>query len=373
MGFFRKKVITFFVNEVCNMKCIYCTIHSDNAAKKELPKTIDLDFVKCGIDDYFSNGFFNEDEKKGIRFFANGEATLEFPLLKEITDYALLKSGGNLFIEMQTNGYFEEEVAHWMAEHIDLLWFSLDGIGDIQNNQRLHVDGKPSFEKVANNINIIKHSKKTKIGLRPTISTYNIHKQIDLIDFAVKNNIVMICADPWANLMGKVEGQPDLMLFAKEYLKAREYAKSKNLHYGTEFTVNFDEEVEVYFRSGIAAPQFTPDGYVSSCDMVNTKDGFLPNFFPELIFGYFNKEENKIYYNEKHIDKIKSRNIYNLKDCQGCVALKHCAGGCIGIAMASSFDFYGRHKEYCAITRYLFRNLKDEINKGYNADIPIHP
>ncbi len=183
----------------------------------------------------------------------------------------------------------------------------------------------------------------------------------------------MICADPWANLIGKVEGQPDLMDYANEFLKAREYAKVRNLPYESEFTVNFDEEVEVYCRSGLPAPQFTPDGFVSSCDMVNTEDGFLPKFFPELIFGYYNKDEKKNYYNEDHIEKIKSRNIYNLTDCKGCEALKHCAGGCIGIAIASSLDFYGRHKEYCTITKYLFRKLKEEVNRGYNSEIPIHP
>ena len=373
MGFYRKKLITFFINEVCNMKCIYCTIHSDNAEKKESPKVIDLDFAKCGIDDYFSNGFFKDDEKKGIRFFANGEPTLEFSLVKEITKYALAKSNNDLFVEMQSNGYFPEEVAQWISENVDMLWISLDGVGEVQDNQRLHVDGMKSFDLIDKNIKIINQSKKTQIGLRPTISTYNLNKQKELIDYAVESGIVMICADPWANLMGKLEGQPDLIEFANSYLEALNYAKSKRIYYDTEFSVNFDEEVEVYCRSCLATPQFTPDGHVSSCDMVNTKDGFLPKYFPELIFGEYDKEKGKIIYNQKHIDKIKSRNIHNLHDCQSCEALKHCAGGCIGIAIASSLDFYGIHKEYCTVTKYLYKKLKSEINRGYDYKIPIHP
>jgi radical SAM protein with 4Fe4S-binding SPASM domain len=361
------------MNERCNMKCIYCTIHSEAHKNKDTSKVIDLDFAKCGIDDYFGNGFFKKDEKKGIRFFANGEPTLVFERMKEIADYAYRKAGNELFIEMQTNGYFKEEVAHWIKENVDLVWFSLDGMEDIQNRQRPTQNGEPSFEIIDRNIKIIKDSNRTKIGLRPTISEYNLDRQIELIEYAIENGISAVCADPWGNMVKKIKGQPDLKQFADKFLEAWAYARKRNIFYGTEFTVNFDEEVEIYCRSCLPAPQFTPDGYVSSCDMVNNKDGFLPTLFPELLFGYYNKEENKIYYNNKNIEEIKSRNIYNLKDCQGCEALKHCAGGCIGVAIALSLDFYGKNEDYCAITKYLFKRMPEIINVGYNKDIPIHP
>jgi radical SAM protein with 4Fe4S-binding SPASM domain len=375
MGFFRKKVITFFMNERCNMMCIYCTIHAEDKKNKDKDrsKVIDLDFAKCGIDDYFSNGFFAPDEKKGIRIFANGEPTLEFERMAEIVAYAHQKAGNNLFVEMQTNGLFKEEIAHWIKENVDLVWFSLDGLEDLQNMQRPTQTGEPSFAAIDRNIKIVSTSTRTKIGLRPTISDYNIDRQIQLIDYALENGIAAVCADPWGNMVKKKKGQPELKQFADKFLEAWKYAREKNFFYGTEFTVNFDEEVEIYCRSCLPAPQFTPDGYVSSCDMVNNKEGFLPNFFPELIFGYYNKEEKKIEYNQEHLEKIKSRNIYNLKDCQGCEALKHCAGGCIGIAIASSLDFYGKNNDYCAITKYLFKRMPELINTGYNPDIPIHP
>jgi radical SAM protein with 4Fe4S-binding SPASM domain len=372
MGFYRKKMITFFINEECNMKCIYCPIHSDNAPKKDKRKVIDLDFAKRGIDDYFFNDFFNKKEKKAIRIFANGEAMLEFKTVKNIIDYARQKAKNNLFVEMQTNGYFNEKKALWIAKNIDLLWFSLDGLQEIQDKQRPTVNKRSSFNIIDKNISIINKFKKTKIGIRATISEYNVYKQKELIDYALKNKLIAVFADPWGSLK-KEKGKPDLRIYADEFLRTWEYARKKNMIYGNEMTVNFDEEVEIYCRSCIPAPQFTPDSYVSSCDMVNNKDSFLVKLFPELIFGKYNKKENKIYYNQKNIKKIKSRNIYNLKDCQNCSALKHCAGGCIGIAMSSSFDFYGKNDEYCKVTKYLFKKMSDIINKGYNEKIPIHP
>ncbi|OGF25568.1 hypothetical protein A2331_01745 [Candidatus Falkowbacteria bacterium RIFOXYB2_FULL_34_18] len=372
MGFYRKKLITFFINEECNMKCIYCPIHSENSPHKSKPKVIDLKFAKKGVDDYFSNDFFAPHEKKGIRIFSNGEAMLEFETVKEIVAYAHKKADNDLFVEMQTNGYFGKDKADWIKKNVDLLWISMDGLKEIQNKHRPTIDDNSSFEVLNKNIKNISKSKRTKVGLRATISKYNVDKQIELIDYAIDNKLAAVFADPWGSL-AEAEGQPDLMHYAKEFLKAWKYARQKSMTYGNEMTVNFDEEVEIYCRSCIPAPQFTPDGYVSSCDMVNNKDGFLPKLFPELIFGEYNKKENKIYYNQYHIKKLQSRNVYNLKDCRNCIVLKHCAGGCIGIAMSASFDFYGKHDKYCAVTKYLFKKMSEIVNNGYDKNIPIHP
>ena len=372
MAFYRKKVISFFINEECNMRCIYCPIHSDTSPVKHIPQVIDSDFAKLGIDDYFNNDFFNKEEKKGIRIFSNGEATLEFERMREIVDYAHEKSDNNLFVEMQTNGYFNDKVADWIKGNVDLLWVSFDGLADIHNKQRLTMAGGSNFNIVDRNIKKINESNRTEVGLRATISEYNLHRQKELVDYAVENRLAAVYSDPWGSMM-EVEGQPDFMEFADEFLRAWQYARRKNMVYGTEVTVNFDEETEIYCRSCLPAPQFTPDGYVSSCDMVNTGNSFLAQLFPELIFGYYDKKAGRIHYNREHKNKIKSRNIYNLKDCQGCEALKHCAGGCIGLAMSASLDFYGKNKKYCALTKYLYKRMQSAVNTGYDKNIPIHP
>src|SRR3989339_806039 len=327
MGFYRKKLITFFINEECNMKCIYCPIHSENSPHKSKPKVIDLKFAKKGVDDYFSNDFFAPHEKKGIRIFSNGEAMLEFETVKEIVAYAHKKADNDLFVEMQTNGYFGKDKADWIKKNVDLLWISMDGLKEIQNKHRPTIDDNSSFEVLNKNIKNISKSKRTKVGLRATISKYNVDKQIELIDYAIDNKLAAVFADPWGSL-AEAEGQPDLMHYAKEFLKAWKYARQKSMTYGNEMTVNFDE---------------------------------------------YNKKENKIYYNQYHIKKLQSRNVYNLKDCRNCIVLKHCAGGCIGIAMSASFDFYGKHDKYCAVTKYLFKKMSEIVNNGYDKNIPIHP
>lgn len=370
MGLARKKVITFLMSDACNMKCIYCTLHS---AKLNESLAIDLKFARCGIDDYFHNGFFAPEQKKGIRFFASGEPTLEFGRMKAIHDYALEVSKGQLFVEMQTNGYFEDDVAQWIAEYVDVCWISLDGLEDIQNKQRPTLNNQQSFGVVDRNVKIIGQSSKTKLGLRPTTTAYNVDRQKELIDYGKTNNIVAIYTDPWGYFFGKLDGQPDLMNFANKFIEAWEYAKSVGMPYGSEFTANFDEATTVYCRAMLAAPTFSTDGCVTTCDMVNTEKGLLARLFPYLIIGKYDASSERIDYFPDHIEKVKTRNIENLEDCQKCPALEFCAGGCLGPALAYSRDFYGVNKQYCAVTKYLFKQMPQVINTGYNPDVPEHP
>ncbi len=366
MGHYRKNCITFFFNEACNMRCIYCTVRALPARKD--PRTIDPEFCKRGIDD-----FFRETDSRALRLFSNGEPTLEFGLMKEVVDYAAGKAGPELFVELQTNGYFGEEVAHWIAEHVDLLWISLDGPADIQNNQRPLVTEEPSFQVIDRNIQIIRKSAKTTVGLRPTISEDSVDRQTELIDYAHRNGIKTLYAYPWLALFVKKPGVPDFMYFAEQYLEAYRYARDLGIFYGTIFMINFDEEVEKNCRSILPAPHLTPDGYVSCCDMANSKEGFFPGMFPEVLFGAWDKESGQIQYDQERIDKLRSRTASNLKACQDCPALKHCAGGCIGAAMMKSGDFYGINPEFCEVTLYLFERMQEIVNIGYNKDLPFHP
>lgn len=366
MGHFRKNLISIFVNESCNMHCVYCPLHSRPMTKPG--HIIDLDFAKCGIDDFFS-----QTDSRGIRVFGNGEPTLTFQLVKDIVEYASTKAGDALYVEMQSNGVFTEQVALWLRNNIDMLWLSLDGLDDVQRNQRPTNSGKPSFATIDRNVKTLTQSGKIKLGLRPTVTDNNVDRQKELVDYAQANGITAIYAYPWASFVKRVDGQPDLIYFADQFLETREYASKLGIYYGTIFMVNFDEEVEINCRALLPAPHLTPDGFVSCCDMVNSGEGFFPELFPELIYGQYDKESHGIRYDEDRKEKIRSRNIHNLKACQGCEALRHCAGGCIGSAMMTSGEFLGINSEYCKVTKYLLKRLPDAVNIGYNPNIPLHP
>ena len=366
MGHYRKNVITFFINEVCNMQCIYCTVRVRKVGDE--PKVIDLDFAKRGIDD-----FFRDTDSRALRLFSNGEATLEFETMKGIVDHAASRAGDELFVELQTNGVFGEDVALWIAKHVDLLWISLDGTEEIQSLHRPLHSAQSSFQIIDHNIQIIRRSDKTTIGLRPTVSTHSIDRQTELIDYAHANGIETLYAYPWLALFVKKPGVPDFIDFADKYLEAHQYARELGIFYGSIFMINFDEKVEINCRSLLPSPHLTPDGHVSCCDMANNSQGFFPSMFPEVMYGRWDAETGEIIYNQASISKIRSRTVENIPACAGCVAKDHCAGGCIGAGMMRSRDFYGVNPEFCEVTMYLFERMQHLVNVGYNPDLPFHP
>lgn len=369
MGHFRKNMISIFVNDFCNMQCIYCPLHSkeayyDGVKKTKSSRTVDLNFARCGIKD-----FFEESKSYQIRIFSNGEAMLALKRVREIVDYARSLAGDQLFVELQTNGNFNDEATSWVCENVDMLWVSLDGMQDVQNHNRPTKIGFSSFNVVDRNIKTIKKNGKAKIGLRPTITEYSVDRQLELIDYGKKNGVAAIYAYPWVSFLSRKEGQPDLIYFADKFLEARKYAEESGLYYGTVFMINFDEKVEINCRALLPAPHLTPDGFVSCCDMMNTGNGPMP----DLIYGKYDSNKQRIEYYPEKIEKIRTRNVHNLKRCRFCEVLYHCAGGCIGSGIFTSRNFYGINPEYCKATRYLFKRLSHIVNIGYNKDIPLHP
>ncbi|MEW6685789.1 MAG: radical SAM protein [Candidatus Edwardsbacteria bacterium] len=174
-----KKQISLFLNNRCNLDCIYCYAKVSHQQKH---KKINVDFAKAGINNYFSQGNYQ------IRFFSTGEPTLEFDTIVELHDFAYQLVGEKLVAEIQTNGVMTEKRAFWIGRYINNIWLSCDGPPDIQDTLRPMVSGKPTSAIIERNVKIMVEEKKyiSKpgfVGARSTISGKNIYRQREVIDY----------------------------------------------------------------------------------------------------------------------------------------------------------------------------------------------
>ena len=88
--------------------------------------------------------------------FYGGEPLLNFSLLKKIVDYAENQLGDVVF-QMTTNGVLLDQYMDYIVEKEFKLAISLDG--DSKNNiYRIYHNGKQSFEKVVENIELLKNA-----------------------------------------------------------------------------------------------------------------------------------------------------------------------------------------------------------------------
>ena len=353
----RKRAISFFITNQCNLACTYCVNDTKNIHDEQ---SISLDFAKKGLDDFFKNrpdlfGFNNNR----IRFYAIGEPTRRIDLVKDITSYARNIKGDELFVELQTNGFFNSETAEWVGNNANEVWISIDGSPEVQDKNRPTKNGSPSSSVIVNNIEYLQ-SKGIFVGVRPTITIENVDKQIEMLDYFKSIGVSWVYAEPMFESV-KQDGScrvqnisaVNLKDFTKHFVEAYKHAEKNDMHYGNFFTVNFDEPCQYACRSCLPMPQLTVDGYVSSCDLAYSGKTQLSDF----IFGEYDEEKNEIEYSKEKIAHIRTRKPENIEECVNCEVKENCGGGCAGLAYYATGNFHGVVPEFCESIKYLAKHI----------------
>ncbi|MFH1465132.1 MAG: hypothetical protein ABIO70_12170 [Pseudomonadota bacterium] len=365
MGFHRKRLISFIMNNTCNCRCVYCPYFGRGGLFSNAPaQRLSLAFAECGLRDFFAT-----HPERAIRFMGIGEPTLDFDEIAAITALARGLAGGPIFVELQTNGEFSPRVARWLASNASLVWVSMDGVRDVQDAYRPRRDGRSSFEVVDRNLRLLAAGACT-VGLRATVGVRNLHRQRELVDYALSHGIRAIDVEPLGPFEACAQEAPDPDAFIHTFSEALVYAEARGVHYTTWGLINFDEEVEIACRTSLPMPHLIPDGWVSACDMANTADTRLQG----LLYGRYDPEADRIHYDPERIAGTQRRTVAALPDgCQRCPLLRHCAGGCVGAAYWNSGSLYGIDPAFCHIVRTLAARFPEKLGAGYDPSLPLHP
>ena len=345
MAHYRKQQISFLLTNKCNLNCNYCYINK----QKNHSTKLDINFAKCGIND-----FFNTNKSRWIRFFAEGETTLEFSLMKQVRDYAYELAGDELKVELQSNGFFSQKIADWVSKYANIIWISHDG-PDAHDIHRKTLGNQISSPLIEKNIRFLTKKRDLIVGIRSTITCDNINKQKELLEFFGKMGVKAIVADPvFLKVGSKSNGNINLLDFAKKFLATQKKAEELNIFYNSILTCNFDENTKIACRACTPCPHLTSDGFVSACDMATSGDTPLK----ELIYGKYNKEKNNIDYFPQKIKLLQSRNSDNLEKCKNCEVLYNCAGGCLGETLNECGNLFEVRKNFCSAVKYLAKRMK---------------
>jgi radical SAM protein with 4Fe4S-binding SPASM domain len=366
MAFWRSKELTFILTNSCNIDCVYC--YPGNYKYGNL--TLDLEFAKKGIEDFLVHDRLGNIDR--IRFFGIGEPTTEFELMKSIHEYVtervVKKAEKPITGEIQTNGVFAEEVAHWIGQNLDTICISCDGYPEVQDSQRPYPSGDPTSSVIARNVRILRDYS-IDLGMRATVTQHTISaaEQKKIIDYAENTGFDYLYFHPLIPVQGsnkiRTNANPyiiDPLQFSKEYVRAWEYAQEKNIFVGNHFTINFDEETFIYCRSCLPCPQLTIDGYVSACDEAlygNPKYG--GERFKDLIIGQFDRDRDEILLFQDKIKNIREkRHISNMDKCKDCPIATNCGGGCLGEALFSCGDPFAPLSDgFCQAMKYLAAHI----------------
>ena len=349
MSHYRKNILSILLTSNCNLGCAYCITGGRDFVEN---LEIDLESAKAGIDH-----FFDTTTSRWIRFYSIGEPTMAFEKMVSLTDYARSKAGSALTIELQCNGTFafSAAVRDWVLSNVDLVYISFDGLPEVHDKYRRTKDGHPTAESILNNIRYLNENNRF-VAVRATITADLLNRQIEMIDFLSKLGIQYIFSK---NVLPSVDArvhvrEVSLMDYAKTYVEAFKYADSKRVFYGNCYMSGFDEKSLYYCRSGIPAPHLTPDGFVSSCD----RAFWGKTAMQDLLYGQFDREKGITVIDESKVEKIRSRNLENLRKCRECEIGPYCCGSCVGTAYQNTGNFLGIMDEYCEAIIYMYHELK---------------
>lgn len=347
MAHFRKRMLSVFLTTKCNLGCSYCFTQGVRGND-----TIPWEFAKLGIDNFIVN-----QDYRHIRFSGGGEPTTEFDLMKKIYDYAISQNL-ELTSEIQSNGIFKHQVTEWLAKNVDIIWISCDGPPDIQDKDRPLRNKQKSSPILEQNIKYLTKFGKGMTGIRATITSDNLFRQEEILEYYKSLGIRYVWSDPVFPAVYVKEqeiSEIDMMEYAREFVNAQRVAKRLDMVYGSILTCNFDEEIIYHCRACLPTPHLTTDGYISACDMALFGEN-SPSHMDVFIYGKWDKNNNKLVFDQNKIDQLRLRSVDNMIGCADCEAKSHCGGYCLGETVNEQGSLFEKKSKVCKAIKYLLKN-----------------
>jgi len=357
-----KKSITFLLTTRCNLNCTYCY-----GNRKTDYKTLDFNFAKRMLCNYAET-----EELSRICFSADGEPTTEMELLKKIFHEAK-RLNSDVLTEVITNGTFNEDTAKWLAENFDYIYISADLLPESHNKFRLTITGNPSSPSILKNLEFFQKTpnKRVKIGLRATITNFNIEQQKEAIDFYYDNFGIDIfwvtpVITPIYDAAEKNCEPVDMMQFAITFIDAHAHAWQRGIFYESNLTANFDGETNRACCACIPVPYLTVDGYISACKLAAY--GKNAGKMDSMIYAQYDSKNDKIVYDAEKLKVLRSRTLQNMPtQCGICAVSKHCAGYCPGETLNENGGFFRVKTNVCMALRYLYGEIGHLYAEKYGA------
>lgn len=376
----RIGTVMFQVTEECNLRCTYCyETHKRNSfltkdiAKLECDKILELLKKPDGI-----LGYNNID---GLELqFIGGEPLISTDIISYIIDYLL----ENIFIirkellpfiiiNISTNGYnlLSEKVQNFIKKYKKLLFLtiSIDGIKELQDKNRITVDGKGSFDKVYESLCWAKQNNFDHI--KATFCKDDLNYLSDSIIFFLKKGFKKI---RYTGTYEDIYTYEDAKKLYNEQLKIANFILDNKILDANVSMLNEKVGKKVFNYDSAACEScgdlicFTPNGKAYPCiRFTPTSLGFETNDFCIGDYNSIFEEDKKELYN--YLKIITSRSQQD-DECLNCPI----ASGC-GWCNAYCYKLYGtiekRTKGNCKfhqariLANYYYQNKRSILFKDF--------
>ena len=335
----------------CNLSCQYCYEFGEDkvATPAGKPKFMDIETAKASVDFLLAQS----PGRKSVHItFFGGETLMNFPLLKQVVDYATEQAaaqGRSIDFSLTTNAtLLTAAIIDFLSENRIGVTVSMDGPPDLHDKLRVFSNGQGSYATIEPRVRALIQGHRTRPitarvtltnGVTDVVRIYR-HLKNDLgfheVGFApVTTSPDRLYAIGDRGMDGVLE---QFHVLADEYL---EYALRGEMH---GFSNVSDTIAELYqgvnkshpCGAGLGLLGVGPSGDIAPCHRFVDSDA---HSLGNIKTGGLDREKQADFLNRGHIN--------SKYDCHTCWARPLCAGGCHHEAFVRYGDTGHPNLHYC--------------------------
>ncbi|MEM4229223.1 MAG: SPASM domain-containing protein [Thermoproteota archaeon] len=357
--------IEFHVTEACNLNCKYCFV--PEKYRQSIRMTMNENQIRNVITKVLNYVDTIEDKNYNVAIsFQGGEALLCKEILMEIIeDYSDEK---RLEFTFQTNATLIDEIFLDFCINKNItLGISLDGPKEMNDMTRVYPDGKGSFDRIFNTIELMKNK-----GIRPDVITvvtkFNVKNLSKIIQFYHKTKIQSVLLNPVEPLNKMALSLiPTFEELSSYYEKAiRSVLKINVENPQNRIIIRNVQELIMCLISDVIPRScyMSPCGAARLMFAISASGDVYPcggfESFPEMRLGnVFDMEINEIL--QSDIAKLlRSRDVNKINPCNSCAFKRLCCANCPATLYALYQDIF-RPSFYSSFRRRLISSIFDLI------------
>lgn len=341
------KALCLHVSHDCNLRCKYCFASTgDFGTGRRI--NMDVETAKAAIDFVIARS----GSRRNIEVdFFGGEPLLAMETVKATVDYArsIEKEAGKCFrFTMTTNGMLlNEENIEYINREMSNCVLSLDGRPEVNDNMRVTVSGKGSYDVIMPKFKKLVEGRGDKdFYLRGTFTRKNLDFAADVLHIA-DQGFRSVSVEP---AVGEPDSewairQEDLPVVLAEYEKLAEALKDRREEVNFfHFNVDLAQGPCVIKRlrgcgAGCEYIAVTPEGHIYPCHQFVGNEDYKMG---DVHDGSFDMTLAR---------KFAGLNVYTREECKECWARFYCSGGCSASNLLVNGDIKKPNEVGCVMQR----------------------
>jgi len=320
------QIAYFILTENCNFRCKYCFIMRGMPPDYK-PLAMSAETADKAVETYARLLVNNESDDNMIILYG-GEPLLNFDVMRHIVDVVETCKANKILpekvkIAVVTNGtLITEDIAKYLRKHQIGLGISIDGYEDVTDSNRRYTSGEPTYSAIRKGIKIAQEAG-CEVSLSVTISNEALNHFDDTMnliinDIKVKDLGFNILMEDESDDPEYAEAAAEFIIKAFQRFRALGIYEDRIMRKVKSFT---DKDLHLFDCAAAGSNQIVvaPDGAIGICH------GYLGSrkyFCGNVSDNKFDPKQEKIFL------EWSRRTPVNIKECESCIALGICGGGC---------------------------------------------